>query len=202
MMALLVVLATGVLAVQPAGAAGGPGTPITADMNATGAVITGGGQPDRTLDSDQAAAFSQAWLSLAFYGTPVLEEPPAGTPVFRVTTSYVSDRMSGQNIVDVATAGDSIWLALPAQEAFYGISITEDQANTWFRGNSVILAAFKGESSAQPVENSLVDPEDEPVPATAEAEDSPVLLIGVIVLAAVIIIGTVVIVTRRRSASA
>lgn len=190
--------------------AGGPisaavaGTPITAEVNATGAIVTGGGQPPRTLDSDQAAAFSQAWLAIAFYATPTIEEPPAGTPTYLVTTSYVTSDQQGENRINVATDGASIWLSLPAQLVFLGISVAEDQADIWFQGSPTVLQAFNGDLRPEPVENSLVDPETDPVPAaeTSDSDSSPVLLIIVILVAAAVIIGGVILGTRRRGTSA
>lgn len=178
------------------------GTPVGPDLNATGGLVTGGGQPDRVLTSDQAAAFSQAWLAVAMYGTPVLEDPPAGTPTFRVTTTYITNEQSGENVVNLATDGTSVWLSLPAQTIYLGITVAEDQADKWFVGNSVILQAFNGELQPQPVENPLTSSTTTAETSSSSGDSAPVVLIVVIVVAAAVIIGAVIVGARRRSPGA
>lgn len=178
------------------------GTPVSPDLNTTGGLVTGGGQPDRVLTSDQAAAFSQSWLSVAMYGTPVLEDPPPGTPTFRVTTSYITADQTGENVVNLATDGTGVWLSLPAQVIYLGITVAEDQADKWFVGNPIVLQAFNGELAPQPVENELSSASTTLAPSTDSEDSSSVLLIVVIVVAAAVIIAAVILGGRRRSTSA
>lgn len=179
------------------------GTPVSPDLNTTGGLVTGGGQPDRVLTSDQAAAFSQSWLSVAMYGTPVLEDPPAGTPTFRVTTTYITADQTGENVVNLATDGTGVWLSLPAQVIYLGITVTEDQADKWFLGNPIVLQAFNGELAPQPVGNPLSSSTTAAAePASSSSDSSPVLLIVVIVVAAAVIIAAVIIGSRRRGTNA
>lgn len=177
------------------------GTPVGPDLNTTGGLVTGGGQPDRVLTSEQAAAFSQSWLSAALYGTPVLEDPPAGTPTFRVTTTYITADQTGENVVNLATDGTGVWISLPAQDIYLGVTVAEDQANKWFVGNPIVLQAFNGELAPQPVENPLTSSSTTLEPSSESEGSSSVLLIIVIVVAAAVIIGGVILGSRRRGSS-
>jgi hypothetical protein len=173
-------------------------------MNAIGGLVTGGGQPDRTLSSDQAAAFTQAWTPIAIYGNPELEIPPADTPTYTVSVDYVAEDASGAEgsdtiVVNLATDGVSSWIALPEQELFSSFSVAADQANRWFKGNQLVIDAFNGNLQPEPVNQpsestTTLQPAD-----TASSGSSPVLLIAVIVVAAAVAIGAVLIGSRRRN---
>jgi hypothetical protein len=176
-------------------------------MSATGGIVTGGGQPDRTLSSDEAAAFTQSWTPIAIYGTPEFEVPPADTPIYTVSVDYVAVDAAGTEgsdtiLVNFATDGVSSWIALPEQALFASFSVAADQANKWFRGNQVVIDAFNGKLQPQPVDQPSESTTTVQRTENASSDSSPVLLIAIIVVAAAVIIGAVIIGSRRRGKSA
>jgi hypothetical protein len=176
-------------------------------MSATGGLVTGGGQPDRTLSSDEAAAFTQSWTPIAIYGTPEFEVPPADTPTYSVSVDYVAFDVAGTEgtdtiLVNFATDGVSSWIALPEQALFASFSVAADQANKWFKGNQIVIDAFNGKLQPQPVDQPSESTTTLQKSVSAPSESSPVLLIVVIVVAAAVIIAAVILGGRRRSTSA
>jgi hypothetical protein len=194
----------------PAGAqGGGKGFDIGAHISVQGATITGPciRAPKRELNSSQAAAFVQSWLPNAFFGHPVVQDPPAALPVCRVSVRYT---FGGENLppmkVDYASDGKKAWVALPLQSLWPGVSVT---AHRWTVALPWAAAAFAGKAkpvpmatvpSSTPTSTPTTDGIAAPAPAgKSSSESSAALWIIVALVLAIVLAGIGYAVVRRRS---
>ncbi len=200
--ALIAVVALSMSMSVPAGAQDtGTLSQISPGLAIVGASVSGNGpEAGRTLDSNQATAFLQAWLPNAVLGTPTLETPPTSLPVYQIEVDYTYEVAPGFITVNYASDGTTAWVALPAQELWPGAVVTPEQGDKWLRAPDGTVAAFHGQVVAETIPTAPPDTIAES--SGSSSSDNPVGLVIAVVVAAVVVVGLVVLGVGRRRKTA
>jgi LPXTG-motif cell wall-anchored protein len=174
----------------------------------TGMVITppDGGAP-RTLDAEQAAAFTQAMLAQAYFGPQgIKKDPPADVPVYRVDLSgqFLTD--SGVLTVYYADDGTTPYVA------FNGLQIDPEPLDpppepvNWFMVPPLVKEAFNGTATladttgAASTTSTTTPPEGSSGADEDDDSSSGLLIAGAVVAAILLAAGGVWLLRRRRGA--
>jgi hypothetical protein len=125
------------------------GVDIGGGNKTTGAVITvnGDASSSRTLNAYQAAVFLQAWLPYALVAqNPVLEDPPAQLPVYRVdlTGTWGNGGPTGAVAVYYASDGTKAWISFPNDQPPAPEPISPPPPSHWFVAPQRTIDAFNG----------------------------------------------------------
>ena len=169
----------------------------------TGMVITPPDGPPRTLDAEQAAAFTQAMLAQAYFGPPgIKKDPPADLPVSVVEISGQFLNDVGVLTVHYADDGTTPFVAFP------GLVINPEPIDPppapegWFMAPPLVRDAFNGTAELAQTDGAAstttAPPVTEAAAASDDDSDSSALPIVAGIAALVVLAGGAVWLVRRR----
>jgi hypothetical protein len=147
-LAVVLVGTTGAPAATTTTAPPNQGTPIGSGIRILGATITAPDGAIRKLDSNQAAAFIQAWLPTSIFGKPVKQRPPAGVPIYHISVPYTylyGTQKAAPMRVLFAVQGTSAWVGMPPQALWPGAWVATEW---WLVAPERTKPAFEGKLQA------------------------------------------------------
>jgi MYXO-CTERM domain-containing protein len=165
--------------------------------------LTNPTEPPRDLPAYQAAVFIQSFLPGAFFSNPVLQDPPADLPVYRVDVDGVWGVINvgpyAQTIY-YASDGSNVWLSYPQNQA--PTDASPPPPGNWFVASGLTSDAFNGHGVLQDTEGTREVTSTTAGPSqTSSSGGSSATPIVIIVVVAVVLLGGSLIWRRRRAAS-
>src|SRR4051794_153542 len=170
----------------------------------TGAVITSPAQPaPRMLDGYHTAVFVQSWFGDAFFGHPLIQDPPPDLPVYRVDVTGTWGSPESRQTVYYASDGTTAWLSYPQEQPVSMTPPAPPPPSNWFVAPPRVIAAFNGTATLEPT----VGVQEAALPSTTVAPgEAPAASSGssgsaiwwALAAGAVVVVVAAVLISRRR----